>query len=176
MASTIRQRRVGRSGETVKSVGGVLFFMRHYASEFYVNGYQCTIEIVHRDHYAGYVEDEQIESSHSTNHIRNQLIDDAKWRESIEPDYWKIVRATHNYIKQFDGWVYGDSIRNAIQPEESPATDVQSAFFDLESFDLIERGELHMGSGTKKMWRPLDGKVDFEEAGLKAPFSHYESK
>lgn len=128
-------------------------------NEFFVNGHHCEIKYERREHYTGWINGEQITSSHNTAHIRQTLIDDAKYRVEREPEFWKIVRAVYKFIEsQTDRetgdylWVYNDVVMNQVTPLNSigPA---YRALLSLKGDGLVEEGQICMDMNVEKMWR-----------------------
>jgi len=139
------------------------------AREFFVNGYQCEIRYERREHYTGWLEGEKIASSHNTSHIRQELINDAKWRVEKEPDFWKVCRAVHNFVEaqsDRDGepvWVYRDTVINKVTPLEDVGP-AYSALLELESFGLVEKGQIAMDLNVEEMFRAIpEEELDYED-------------
>lgn len=150
------------------------------ASEFFVNGYRCEIKYESRDHYSGWLEGEKIISGHSTSHIRETLISDAKWRVETEPDFWKVCRAVHNFVESQtdrDGeqlWVYRDAVIHQVTPTES-VNHAYSALLELENLGLVEKESIVMDSNVDKMFRAVpDADTEIDDT-IESPLSEYES-
>jgi len=151
------------------------------AGEFYVNGHQCEVKYERREHYSGWIDGEQITSGHNTSHIRETLIDDAKYRVEAEPDFWKVCRAVHNFVvsqTDRDGnqlWVYNETVINNVTPLESVGP-AYSALLELENIGLVEEGQICMDLNIEKMWKAVpEAEVDVTEERPQDPWEEYES-
>lgn len=128
------------------------------ATVFFVNGYRCEITYERREHYKGWVAGEEICSSHNTSHIRDKLVEDAKWREEIDPDFAEVCEAVYNFVESQtdrDGdylWVYNDVVMNQVTPLDNVGP-AYRALLELADHGLLEEGQICMDLNVEKMWR-----------------------
>jgi len=152
--------------------------MRTSSGEFWVNGHHCKVKYERREHYTGWIDGEKITSGHNTAHIKKALINDAKYRVECDYDFWKVVRATHNYVdsaRNDSGWVLEETIRNQIFPQEDDfGGDAMSALFELEEFGMAEQSEVLIGLNPERMWRTTDKSIEeVDEDDVEDPMEEY---
>ena len=138
------------------------------AGEFFVNGHQCLVRCKGRAHWVGLIGGEQIVSSHNASHVRSELIDQAKYQVEVEPDFWKVCRAVHNFLQRQTTrddeyiWTYRDTVINKVTPlnDVGPA---YRALLELESLGLVEKGQIAMDLNVEEMFRATEADTDYSE-------------
>lgn len=131
------------------------------AREFFVNGHRCQIECERREKYSGWIDGEQITTSHAPSRIRETLISDAKYRPEVEPEFDAVLRAVYDFLERQtdrDGnylWVYNDIAVEAVTPTVEVGN-AYTALLDLEGQGYIEEERVVMELNVDKMWRVVD--------------------
>lgn len=126
--------------------------------EFFVNGHRCEVQCEGRDRYTGWIDGEKITSGHNTSNIRETLINDAKYRAEVEPEFWRVCRAVYNFIEsQSDEngdhlWVYNGVVTSQVTPLDDVGQTYR-ALLKLESDGVIEEGQICMDLNVEEMWR-----------------------
>lgn len=128
------------------------------ARTFFVHGYKCEIEHEGRESYKGYFDGEELTSSHNTSHLRDELIEHAKWNEETEIDESEVAKAVLDFLdKQTDRdgnhlWVYNDVVVEQVTPLDSVGP-AYTALLILHDEGLVEQGKICMELNVEKMWR-----------------------
>jgi hypothetical protein len=131
------------------------------AREFYVNGHRCQIEYERREKYSGWIDGEQITTSHAPKRIRETLISDAKYRVEVKPEFDDVLRAVYDFLERQtdrDGnylWVYNQSAIDEVTPMDTVGY-TYTALLDLEGQGYIEQERVVMDLNVDKMWRVVD--------------------
>ena len=151
------------------------------ATEFFVNGHFCTVVNEGREHYSGYIDGDKICTGHGVYDTRRQLINDAKWRVGVEPDFWKICNAVHNFLQdqaRLNGatrWVYQGTIQEQVTPCNTVGP-TYNALLELEHLDAVEKEEIVMSSNVEKMFRAIEGVEPDIDDSLECPWTNYHSE
>jgi len=124
--------------------------------EFFVNGHNCQIKREGRERYSGWINGEQVVDSYDPTHVQDSLLRDTKYREQRAPEFWKEVRAVHRYVDDKDGWVLGNTIGEAVYPDNTTGVRYLMKAYELQSLGLLEKDTIFTGLNDEDMWRSTE--------------------
>lgn len=132
------------------------------ANPFFVNGHRCEVKYVRRGHTEYYVDGEKLDRIGR----RSQVIEDAKWREEVEPDFGVVAESIYRFLSDVETWMAQERIGEAVFPNEEYPDDLYQALVVLENDALVERQDIYTYPNYGNMWRATGGDsetVNFDE-------------